>query len=719
MPLPRRPGVDLLQGARPAARRRPRRRRACSTGPAPTSSSASAATSRCRPTSPPAAAGCRSCSTSRTPCPAWPTRPAPASPAGSPSASPTPRCPGPSTSACRSARMISRPRPRRAARRGPRASSASTPTGRRCWSPAARRARGGSTRRCPARPPRWPARACRCCTSSARRARRRPRRARCPYVVVPFVDRMDLAYAAADLVLSRVAAPTASSRPPRSGCPAVFVPLPIGNGEQEHNARPVVDAGGALLVHDADLTSAWVAATCRRWRPTRHGWRRWARPPPAWSRATPTSGWPASSSRSAEPVREGHGEDPRPRRAAARRGARPGALRRHRRRRPLGHRPDHGGPRAARHRQRRPRHPVPARRCASSASPATSATPPSTSRDADTRRRHHGRARGQPRGARGPAPRAPAAAAVGRAVVGDGRPPRRRGGRHPRQDHHDLAAHLRPGRGRRRPDVRRRRRARRHRPQRRRRRAATCSSPRPTRATAPSSSTARTPRSSPTSRPTTSTSGGPRRPTAQAFDGLRRDRRPRRLPGLLRRRPGRPRAGRPRPRARASGSSRVGEAADADVRATDLAFDGATSRFTAVPRRRGPGHGRRCGSPAATTSSTRSPPWSPGSSSGIPFDGLRDGLEAFAGSGRRMEAKGEAGGVRVYDSYAHHPAEIAADLEAARAVAGEGRLVVAFQPHLVSRTREFGAGHGRRAGRRRRGRRPRRLPRPRDAGPVP
>ena len=59
-----------------------------------------------------------------------------------------------------------------------------------------------------------------------------------------------------------------------------------------------------------------------------------------------------------------------------------------------------------------------------------------------------------------------------------------------------------------------------------------------------------------------------------------------------------------------------------------------------------------------------------------------------------MESKGHAGGVRVYDSYAHHPAEIAADLEAARAVAGEGRLVVAFQPHLVSRTREFGPAMG-------------------------
>ncbi len=79
---------------------------------------------------------------------------------------------------------------------------------------------------------------------------------------------------------------------------------------------------------------------------------------------------------------------------------------------------------------------------------------------------------------------------------------------------------------------------------------------------------------------------------------------------------------------------------------------------------------------------------------GYYFDDLRAGMEAYAGTRRRMEPKGHVAGVRVYDSYAHHPAEIAADLEAARAVAGEGRLVVAFQPHLVSRTREFGPAMG-------------------------
>ena len=79
---------------------------------------------------------------------------------------------------------------------------------------------------------------------------------------------------------------------------------------------------------------------------------------------------------------------------------------------------------------------------------------------------------------------------------------------------------------------------------------------------------------------------------------------------------------------------------------------------------------------------------------GYSFEDLQLGLEAYTGTRRRMEPKGEAGGVRVYDSYAHHPAEIAADLEAARAVAGDGRLVVAFQPHLVSRTRLFGTAMG-------------------------
>lgn len=79
------------------------------------------------------------------------------------------------------------------------------------------------------------------------------------YRVLPFVDRMDLAYAAADLVVCRAGSNTVTEVS-GVGLPAVFVPLPHGNGEQAHNARPVVDAGGALLLADAAFTPEWVRA---------------------------------------------------------------------------------------------------------------------------------------------------------------------------------------------------------------------------------------------------------------------------------------------------------------------------------------------------------------------------------------------------------------------------------------------------------------------------
>ncbi len=70
---------------------------------------------------------------------------------------------------------------------------------------------------------------------------------------------MDLAYAAADAVVCRAGSNTVTEVA-GVGLPAVFVPLPIGNGEQALNARPVVDAGGALLVADAAFTPEWVRA---------------------------------------------------------------------------------------------------------------------------------------------------------------------------------------------------------------------------------------------------------------------------------------------------------------------------------------------------------------------------------------------------------------------------------------------------------------------------
>lgn len=83
-----------------------------------------------------------------------------------------------------------------------------------------------------------------------------------PYVVLPYVDRMDLAYAAADLVVCRAGANTVTEVS-GVGLPAIYVPLPHGNGEQALNARPVVDAGGGLLVDNSAVTSEWVRTTVR------------------------------------------------------------------------------------------------------------------------------------------------------------------------------------------------------------------------------------------------------------------------------------------------------------------------------------------------------------------------------------------------------------------------------------------------------------------------
>ncbi|WP_370948286.1 UDP-N-acetylmuramate--L-alanine ligase [Amycolatopsis sp. cg5] len=76
---------------------------------------------------------------------------------------------------------------------------------------------------------------------------------------------------------------------------------------------------------------------------------------------------------------------------------------------------------------------------------------------------------------------------------------------------------------------------------------------------------------------------------------------------------------------------------------------------------------------------------------GAPIDGLAEGLAAFGGVRRRFEFKGRAADVRVYDDYAHHPTEVAAQLRAVRHAAGTGRVVVVFQPHLYSRTKTFSA----------------------------
>jgi UDP-N-acetylglucosamine--N-acetylmuramyl-(pentapeptide) pyrophosphoryl-undecaprenol N-acetylglucosamine transferase len=78
-----------------------------------------------------------------------------------------------------------------------------------------------------------------------------------PYVVASYVDRMDYALAAADLMVCRGGASSVTEAA-AVGVPAIFVPLPIGNGEQALNPRAVVDAGGALMVVDEEFTAGWV-----------------------------------------------------------------------------------------------------------------------------------------------------------------------------------------------------------------------------------------------------------------------------------------------------------------------------------------------------------------------------------------------------------------------------------------------------------------------------
>jgi UDP-N-acetylglucosamine--N-acetylmuramyl-(pentapeptide) pyrophosphoryl-undecaprenol N-acetylglucosamine transferase len=78
-----------------------------------------------------------------------------------------------------------------------------------------------------------------------------------PYVTVPYLERMDLAYAAADLALCRSGAMTCAELA-AVGLPSVLVPYPFSNQEQALNAQPLVATGSALLVDDDNLTPRWI-----------------------------------------------------------------------------------------------------------------------------------------------------------------------------------------------------------------------------------------------------------------------------------------------------------------------------------------------------------------------------------------------------------------------------------------------------------------------------
>ncbi|MEU7488432.1 UDP-N-acetylmuramate--L-alanine ligase [Streptomyces sp. NPDC042319] len=83
-----------------------------------------------------------------------------------------------------------------------------------------------------------------------------------------------------------------------------------------------------------------------------------------------------------------------------------------------------------------------------------------------------------------------------------------------------------------------------------------------------------------------------------------------------------------------------------------------------------------------------------GAALGLPPHNLASALGSYTGVKRRLQLKGEAKGVQVIDSYAHHPTEMTADLEAIRGAAAGSRVLVVFQPHLFSRTQELGREMG-------------------------
>ncbi|MFG3497185.1 UDP-N-acetylmuramate--L-alanine ligase [Streptomyces sp. NPDC047928] len=138
----------------------------------------------------------------------------------------------------------------------------------------------------------------------------------------------------------------------------------------------------------------------------------------------------------------------------------------------------------------------------------------------------------------------------------------------------------------------------------------------------------------------------------------------------------------------------VGESETSDVWIREITARGMTSEVTVVLD--GVAHTFTVSVPGRHYAHNAAAALAAGARVGIDPAALAEALTAYTGVGRRLQLKGEAAGVQVIDSYAHHPTEMTADLEAMRAAAGtDRRLLVVFQPHLFSRTRELGAEMGR------------------------
>ena len=130
-----------------------------------------------------------------------------------------------------------------------------------------------------------------------------------------------------------------------------------------------------------------------------------------------------------------------------------------------------------------------------------------------------------------------------------------------------------------------------------------------------------------------------------------------------------------------------GEAPDADVRLTEVALT--PDRSTAILTGLGDSGPLSLVVPGRFNLANAAAAYVVGRELGLPGAALRAAAESFEGTWRRFQPVGAAGGVRVFDDYAHHPTELRATLIAARGRVGSGRLVACFQPHLFSRTVEF------------------------------
>ncbi|MGA4544390.1 UDP-N-acetylmuramate--L-alanine ligase [Uniformispora flossi] len=138
----------------------------------------------------------------------------------------------------------------------------------------------------------------------------------------------------------------------------------------------------------------------------------------------------------------------------------------------------------------------------------------------------------------------------------------------------------------------------------------------------------------------------------------------------------------------------VGESTDADLQIVKVEPQGLASKVT-VHAANGAEHVFDLSVPGRVNASNAVMALAVGRALGIDPAAMGGALGKYQGVRRRFQIKGEAGGVRVVDSYAHHPTEIAADLETARGAVGAGRVIAVFQPHLFSRTQQLGTEMGR------------------------